>query len=411
MCGRVTEVDAAGDALIQFANLRLRKWVVGDEKALLEVIYVSNISCLKKSASVPRPKVRATLYAYEVPVPVQAHFMHRPKWNIADPDALSKAVKNVSAQIAVIPGNPSNIVASNPAVGRDVSLAPLSIVDMLRSGAVAQMKLVQKAQPSQPEVVEAADSEFQMPTSKDIVAQVEKSIQENSFARIMEVVRGTEYYNKDLTEQDVLELIPRGLPLSPDHPGYLCCSFCKSKNQVGQFMLFPTGNGMKNHFKRARHDVRQPQATPAPQQPQPDMAARSHPAAPAQTPLPPPPVRTKVPPPSVSQQPASYQQLQLYLGVKRSPTAAATSPPTAARSSDVHPPSKPHKQIQARPKLKQPLETPPETPPPPPPQSEPGCTSDIIFGAVFQQTTDFLKKLASSLPTFLGSFRAICRLS
>ena len=81
MCGRVTEVDAAGDALIQFANLRLRKWVVGDEKALLEVIYVSNISCLKKSASVPRPKVRATLYAYEVPVPVQAHFMHRPKWN------------------------------------------------------------------------------------------------------------------------------------------------------------------------------------------------------------------------------------------------------------------------------------------------------------------------------------------
>ena len=152
MCGIVTEVDAAGDVLIQFADLRLRKWVVGDEKALLEVIYVRNISCHKKSASVPRPKVRATPYAYEVPVPVQAHFMHRPKWNvldnrpeqngkcptpantdaaavlnsvatpvrsvasgsscgptlsavqIADPDALSKAVKNVSAQIAAIPG-------------------------------------------------------------------------------------------------------------------------------------------------------------------------------------------------------------------------------------------------------------------------------------------------------------------
>ena len=32
-----------------------------------------------------------------------------------------------------------------------------------------------------------------------------RSIQDNSFARIMEVVRASEYYNKDLTEQDVLE--------------------------------------------------------------------------------------------------------------------------------------------------------------------------------------------------------------
>ena len=73
-----------------------------------------------------------------------------------------------------------------------------------------------------------------MPTSKDVVAHVESSIQDNSFARIMEVVRDSKYYNRDLNEQDVLELIPRGLALSLDHPGYLCCSFCKSKNQLAQ---------------------------------------------------------------------------------------------------------------------------------------------------------------------------------
>ena len=77
-----------------------------------------------------------------------------------------------------------------------------------------------------------------MPTSKDIVAQVERSIQDKSFARLVEVVRGTEYYNRDLNEQDVLELIPRGLALSSDHPGYLCCSFCKSKNQITQQKIF-----------------------------------------------------------------------------------------------------------------------------------------------------------------------------
>ncbi|OLP98267.1 hypothetical protein AK812_SmicGene19293 [Symbiodinium microadriaticum] len=109
----------------------------------------------------------------------------------------------------------------------------------------------------------------------DIVAHVESSIQDNSFARIMEVVRESKYYNRDLNEHDVLELIPRGLALSSDHPGYLCCSFCKSKNQITQHKIFPTGNGLRNHFMRARHDVREPQAAPPPQQPVSDPALRT----------------------------------------------------------------------------------------------------------------------------------------
>ncbi|CAE7883428.1 hypothetical protein AK812_SmicGene29212 [Symbiodinium microadriaticum] len=153
---------------------------------------------------------------------------------------------------------------------------------------VVEMKLVQdepepaptaaghspkaKAQPSQPS---SADSEFLMPSSKDISEQVERSIQDKSFARIMEVVRGSEYYNKDLNEHDVLELIPRGLAISPHNPDYLCCVYCRSKNQIGPYTIFPSGNGMKNHFKRARHDVREPQVPEPSQPPPPDPAARS----------------------------------------------------------------------------------------------------------------------------------------
>ena len=152
-----------------------------------------------------------------------------------------------------------------------------------------------KAQPSQPS---SADSEFLMPSSKDISEQVERSIQDKSFARIMEVVRGSEYYNKDLNEHDVLELIPRGLAISPHNPDYLCCVYCRSKNQIGPYTIFPSGNGMKNHFKRARHDVREPQVPEPSQPPPPDPAARSHPALavspPPSPPIPPPPPRLPV---------------------------------------------------------------------------------------------------------------------
>ena len=38
-------------------------------------------------------------------------------------------------------------------------------------------------------------------------------ISDNTFSRIMELIEGSSYYRNDLTEQDVLELIPRGLGL------------------------------------------------------------------------------------------------------------------------------------------------------------------------------------------------------
>ena len=150
MSGVVTQVDSAGDVLIQFANLSLRKWIIGDEKALLEVIYASNLTSSVNECR-PKPKTRATPHAYENPTQVQAQPLQRPKWNvldfrplqngkpmnsaaparvavpntvatparsvafggggpnlaavlIADPDALSSAVKDTAAQIRDIPG-------------------------------------------------------------------------------------------------------------------------------------------------------------------------------------------------------------------------------------------------------------------------------------------------------------------
>ena len=50
----------------------------------------------------------------------------------------------------------------------------------------------------------------------DIVEQVENSIKNNSFARIMEAVRASQYYRN-------------GLALSEQQEGWLCCAFCKGK--------------------------------------------------------------------------------------------------------------------------------------------------------------------------------------
>ena len=68
------------------------------------------------------------------------------------------------------------------------------------------------------------------PTLEDISTFVAEIIRDNTFSRIMELVEGSQYYRNDLSEQDVLELIPRGLGLVQVEDGYwLCCRYCKSK--------------------------------------------------------------------------------------------------------------------------------------------------------------------------------------
>ena len=54
-----------------------------------------------------------------------------------------------------------------------------------------------------------------IPASVEIVNHACRSKhRDNSFARVMAVVKASQYYQSDLSEQDVLEFIPRGLALS-----------------------------------------------------------------------------------------------------------------------------------------------------------------------------------------------------
>ena len=60
---------------------------------------------------------------------------------------------------------------------------------------------------------------------------------------------GSEYYRNDLSEQDVLELIPRGLGLVQVEDGYwLCCRYCTRKQNAD---LLPE---TASHFRHSRHN-------------------------------------------------------------------------------------------------------------------------------------------------------------
>ena len=229
-----------------------------------------------------------------------------------------------------------------------------------------------------------------------------RCLQDNSFARIMEAVRESKYYNRDLNEQDVLELIPRGLALSSDHPGYLCCLFCKSKNQLTQHKIFPTGHGLRSHFKRPRHDAREPRAEPPPPQPMPDPVARSHPAATVPSPPPPPPPKSKAPPPcaTIPAEPKSppAPSPKPYTAFPRPAQAAAPivsggyAPPTPVPVSSSRPQPPPFPPPSSAASSDEPQDdlprTPrseeaevPETPPPPHPEYEPSrdCAQQMSY--------------------------------
>ena len=153
MLGVVSAVDPEGDVRVQFANLSLAKWIVGDERFLLEVIYAANFSSsANEGRAKAKAKVRATPQAYQ-DAESQQHPqpLLRPKWNvldnrpiqnpkpvssatpvravapntvasparaavsndawpnlsaveIADPDELSRAIQEVAAQITAVPG-------------------------------------------------------------------------------------------------------------------------------------------------------------------------------------------------------------------------------------------------------------------------------------------------------------------
>ena len=70
-------------------------------------------------------------------------------------------------------------------------------------------------------------------------------------------VKVLQYYQGHPSEQDVLELIPRGLALSaePKTMNWLCHGTCKRKGKMSLSLTFPTGMEVKLPFRHGRHDI------------------------------------------------------------------------------------------------------------------------------------------------------------
>ncbi|CAE7259083.1 unnamed protein product [Symbiodinium sp. KB8] len=62
----------------------------------------------------------------------------------------------------------------------------------------------------------------------------------------MEAVRNEQNYG-DISSEDVMRCIPRGLILHPTKTGWLSCRHC---NKNGKFLQFPNDIGVKHHFAR-----------------------------------------------------------------------------------------------------------------------------------------------------------------
>ena len=85
-----------------------------------------------------------------------------------------------------------------------------------------------------------------LPGGELISDDVQASITNNSFEDIMEAIRNERHYS-DISAEDVMRCIPRGLILHPTKMGWLSCRHC-SKN--GKFLEFPNDIGVKHHFAR-----------------------------------------------------------------------------------------------------------------------------------------------------------------
>ena len=102
------------------------------------------------------------------------------------------------------------------------------------------------------------DEEGALPGGELISDDVQASITNNSFEEIMEAVRNEQNYG-DISSEDVMRCIPRGLILHPTKTAWLSCRHC---NKSGKFLEFPNDIGVKHHF--ARGGAHNPVESPPP---------------------------------------------------------------------------------------------------------------------------------------------------
>ena len=120
------------------------------------------------------------------------------------------------------------------------------------------------------------DESGALPGGELISDDVQASISNNSFEDIMEAIRNERHYS-DISAEDVMRCIPRGLILHPTKMGWLSCWHC-SKN--GKFLEFPNDIGVKHHFARGgAHNPSDPPPPPGSS----SMASGDAPAPPAPT--------------------------------------------------------------------------------------------------------------------------------
>ena len=115
---------------------------------------------------------------------------------------------------------------------------------------------------------------------------VQARISSNSFEDIMEAVRQERNYS-DISAEDVMRCIPRGLILHPSKPGWLSCRHCTRNSK---FLEFPNDIGVKHHFARGgAHNPSEPPPPPG-----------NSSAVTADAPAPPAPTQDAPPPPAPS---------------------------------------------------------------------------------------------------------------
>ena len=195
-----------------------------------------------------------------------------------------------------------------------------------------------------------SDEAGALPGGELISDDVQASITNNSFEDIMEVIRNEQHY-ADISSEDVMRCIPRGLISHPTKTGWLSCRHC---NKNGKFLEFPNDIGVKHHF--ARGGAHNPVESPPP----PGNSSM----ATGDSPAPPSPTQDAPPPPAP------------FPGVARArfapPLPPGHLPPSEPRATTSSHPAEPRATTSAVPS---PPSPPPSKAPPPQLRSHPPADS------------------------------------
>ena len=220
------------------------------------------------------------------------------------------------------------------------------------------------------------DGSGALPGGELISDDAQASISSNSFEDIMEAVRQERNYS-DISAEDVMRCIPRGLILHPSKPGWLSCRHCTRNSK---FLEFPNDIGVKHHFARGgAHNPSEPPPPPG-----------NSSAVTADAPAPPAPTQDAPPPPAPS---PSVARARFALGMPPLPPGL---PPSSEPQAASHPTAEPLATTTAAPP---PHKAPPARTGPPPSPSSPFSPSSPASPAMPPPNRRPFNAFQTSAPT------------